>query len=656
MIREADLSSEEVQGAPTPSLSLAVIGHVNHGKTALVRALTGMETDRLKEEIERGLSITLGFAHAEQGGVMFDLIDAPGHEDYIRAMVSGTAGARAALLVVSATEGFGRQTHEHLAIAAALGLEAGLVVVTKADLLRPGDEASVLNQITADLRGTILAGQPIILCSAHSGVGLEAVRDELHALAHRCPPPTPLAGAFLPIDRAFSLAGAGTVVTGTLQGAGLRVGQVVELWPSGQRASIRQLQIHNQSVDGTAPGGRVAVNLRGLSAKDVASGEVLCSIGAFAPSTQVDVMITLSEQASKGLKHTDQIKVLWGARQDMASLRLMEAGTLAPGQTGLAQLRFATPVVAYGGQRAVLRRPSPAETLGSIMVLDPLAPPMKGRSGPRLALLAAVATGRVEAIVQALADWSGGTLSVIEAARLTRRTVTDLLPLLAVDHEPLGQGQLVRRSDMAAAKRAYLTALTTAHALAPTRATAAVGEVRKALGKVHARALIGHTEQALAQEGSIRLEGAKVALASHDPLASLSAHGMVRLGEIEARLLQAGLIPPDVATVAGGDEEAAALMTLLLETGRAVALRNGALRQTLTFHHRALLDAAPKLRSHFPPPQSFTTGEARAALETTRKYIVPVLEYLDRLGLTRRDGDVRQVLTEGDAASDPLAD
>ena len=656
MTREADLSSEEVQGAPTPSLSLAVIGHVNHGKTALVRALTGMETDRLKEEVERGLSITLGFAHAEQGGVMFDLIDAPGHEDYIRAMVSGTAGARAVLLVVSATEGFGRQTVEHLAIAAALGLEAGPVVVTKADLLGPGDEASVLSQITADLRGTILEGQPIILCSAHSGQGLEALREGLHALALRCPPPSPLAGAFLPIDRAFSLTGAGTVVTGTLQGASIRVGEAIELWPSGQRGSVRQLQIHNQSVGHAAPGGRVAVNLRGLSAKDVASGEVLCCAGAFAPSTQVDVMITLSEQASKGLKHTDQIKVLWGARQDMASLRLMEAAILAPGQRALAQLRFATPVVAYGGQRAVLRRPSPAETLGSIMVLDPLAPPMKGRSGPRLALLAAVATGGVEAIVQALADWSGGIFSVIEAARLTRRTVSDLLPLLAVDHEPIGQGQLVRRSEMAAAKHAYLTALTTAHALAPTRATAAVGEVRKALGKDHARVFIGHAEQALAQEGLIRLEGARVALASHDPLASLSADGMVRLGEIEARLLQAGLMPPDVATVAGGDEEAAALMTLLLETGRTVALRNGALRQTLTFHHRALLDAAPKLRSRFPPPQSFTTGEARAALETTRKYIVPVLEYLDRLGLTRRDGDVRQVLTEGDAASDPLAD
>jgi selenocysteine-specific elongation factor len=364
-------------------------------------------------------------------------------------------------------------------------------------------------------------------------------------------------------------------------------------------------------------------------------------------------MITLSEQASKGLKHMDQIKVLWGARQDMASLRLMEAGTLAPGQRALAQLRFATPVVAYGGQRAVLRRPSPAETLGSITVLDPLAPPMKGRSGPRLALLAAVASGEVEAIVQALADWSGGILLVAEAARLTRRTVSDLLPLLAMDYQPLGEGQLVRRSDMASAKQAYLLALTSAHALAPMRAAASLAEVRKALAKDHGRDLIAHAEQVLAQEGLIRLEGAKVALASHDPLTSLTADSLVRLGEIEARLLQAGLMPPDVATVAGDDEEATALMTLLVETGRAVALRNGALRQTLTFHHSALLDAAPKLRSHFAPPQSFTTGEARAALETTRKYIVPVLEYLDRLGLTRRDGDVRQVLSEGDVPTAP---
>jgi selenocysteine-specific elongation factor len=457
----------------------------------------------------------------------------------------------------------------------------------------------------------------------------------------------------LPIDRAFSLTGAGTVVTGTLQGAGLKVGEAVELWPSGQRASVRQLQVHNQSVGDAEPGGRVAVNLRGLSAKDVASGEVVCRAGAFAPSTQVDVMITLSGQASKGLKHMDQIKLLWGARQDMASLRLMEAGTLAPGQRALAQLRFATPVAAYGGQRAVLRRPSPAETLGSITVLDPLAPPMKGRSGSRLALLAAVASGEVEAIVQALADWSGGILLVAEAARLTRRTVSDLLPLLAMDYQPLGEGQLVRRSDMAAAKQAYLFALTTAHALAPMRAAASLAEVRKALAKDHGRDLIAHAEQVLAQEGLIRLEGAKVALASHDPLASLTADSLVRLGEIEARLLQAGLMPPDVATVAGDDEEATALMTLLVETGRAVALRNGALRQTLTFHHSALLDAAPQLRNHFPPPQSFTTGQARAALDTTRKYIVPVLEYLDRLGLTRRDGDVRQVLSEGDVPTAP---
>jgi selenocysteine-specific elongation factor len=281
---------------------------------------------------------------------------------------------------------------------------------------------------------------------------------------------------------------------------------------------------------------------------------------------------------------------------------------------------------------------------------------MKGRSGPRQALLAAVDAGEVEAIVQALAQSSGGILSLTEAARLTRRSIGHLLTILTKDHEPFGEGQLVRRTDLVAAKEAYLEALSAAHALAPTRASAAVGEVRKALAKDHGRDIIAHAEQVLAQEGLIRLEGAKVVLAGHHPLGSLSADALVQLGEIEARLLDAGLMPPDVATVAGDDEEATALMALLVETGRAVALRNGALRQTLTFHRRALLDAVPKLRGHFPPPQSFTTGQARAALETTRKYIVPVLEYLDRLGLTRRDGDVRQVLIRGDAACDPLAD
>jgi selenocysteine-specific elongation factor len=223
-----------------------VIGHVNHGKTALVRALTGMETDRLPEEKARGLSIALGFAFREDPDGDVDFLDAPGHEDFIRAMVMGAAGARAVLLVVSAVEGFGRQTREHLRIAALLGLRQGLVAVTKADLVPPDARADLQARMGAELAATFLAPAPVVFCSAMTGEGLEALNREIRDLVLRTPPPERLPGAFLPLDRVFSLAGAGTVVTGSLQGAGLELGEEVVLEPSGRRVHLRQLQVHGQ--------------------------------------------------------------------------------------------------------------------------------------------------------------------------------------------------------------------------------------------------------------------------------------------------------------------------------------------------------------------------------------------------------------------------
>ena len=217
------------------ALTLAVIGHVNHGKTALVRALTGIQTDRLKEEIQRGLSITLGFAWRAYPGGDVDLIDAPGHEDFIRAMISGATGARAVMLVVSATEGLARQTWEHLSIAALLGIETGVIAVTKADLLAPAAEAALRESLAKALAHTVLAEAPIVFCSSVSQLGLAELHAVLADLAARRTTPAPLPGAFLPIDRVFTVAGAGVVVTGTLQGADLITGSEAVLLPSGRR-------------------------------------------------------------------------------------------------------------------------------------------------------------------------------------------------------------------------------------------------------------------------------------------------------------------------------------------------------------------------------------------------------------------------------------
>ncbi len=626
-------------------LTVAVIGHVNHGKTALTRALTGMETDRLKEEIDRGMSIALGFAWRGYGTGGIDLIDAPGHEDFLRAMVAGTAGARAVLLVVSATEGFGRQTWEHLRIAELLGIGTGVVAVTKSDLLPVDGEAVMRAEIVARLAGTVLAAAPIVFCSATSGRGIDALHARLEALIQAIPVSAPLPGAFLPIDRAFTLAGAGTVVTGTLLGGPLAAGAEAVLLPSGLVVALRSVQVHGEAVGSAVPGGRVAVGLRGVSVGEVRTGDVLCAPGAFEASGQVDVLITVAPDAPRGVRHMDELRVLWGARRDVATARLIGGKVIAPGDSGLAQLRFPAPTIAYAGQRAVLRRLSPPETLGGAVVLDPAAPTLRGKAAARLDVLEAVLAGEVGRIAEALSERQAGVVSLAEVTRLARRPEAEVRTRLATAFESLDADRLARREAVDAARSAYLEALAEAHQLAPGRAAAAAGAIRTAVATVASRDLIGHVERALAATGTIRLDGALVALAGHDPFATLSAEASARLEAIEAALLAGGTSPPDVAGLEGPDGAQDDLLRLLIETGRAVALRNVSLRQTLVFHRDALVAAVEALRSAFPPPTAFATGEARAALGTSRKFIVPLLEHLDTLGATVREGDLRRIAT-----------
>ena len=625
-------------------LSLAVIGHVNHGKTAIVRALTGIETDRLKEEIARGLSIALGFAWSDYpvGGI--DFIDAPGHEDFIRAMVMGATGARAALLVVSAAEGFGRQTREHLRIAGLLGVQAGIVAVTKADLLPEGAWPALRERIAVELDGTFLAGEPVVLCSSLTGAGLHELRDQLQMLVIRSPRPDRLPGAYLPLDRVFSLTGAGTVVTGTLQGGDLAAGQEAVLEPSGRRVSLRQVQIHGRAAEIAPPGGRVAVGLRGVSADEVRAGEVLCAPGAYESSLRVDVELMLSPDSARPLRSSDEVRVMWGARQDIAKVRLIGVTTVGPGELGLAQLRFSAPVIAHAGQRGILRRPSPAETIGGLLVLDPLAPARRGRNDGRTALLGAVVAGDLDQIADQLARRDGGALSVAEAARLSRRTKSEVRDHLGRAFAALDDAVMATHAGVAQVRLAYLDRVAQAHRQAPARSWAPVSAIRGSLARTAPRELVAHAERRLAAAGEIRLEAGQVALPHHDPFAALSPAAMARLRQIETAFLDGGMTPPDTSALGGPNIDDLALIDLLIESGRLVSLRNVALRQTVTFHIEALDNALEALRAAFPPPAEFTTGEARATLQTSRKFIVPVLEFLDARGATVRQGDVRQVV------------
>ncbi len=318
--------------------AVTVIGHVDHGKTSLVRALTGIETDRLKEEKERGLSIALGFAHRDYPSGNVDFIDVPGHEDFIRTMVSAASGAGAALLVVSAVEGVARQTVEHLEIATLLGITEGVVAVTKADLLARSDGRKREMSIKAAIASTGLRGQPIVFCSSTSGEGLDLLDRELEDLLCRSPGPPRLPGFFMPVDRVFSSTGMGRSVTGTLLGAGLGPGSHAVVAPTGRSVIVRGLQTHGVDRDFVEAGSRTAVNLRNVSRDDVRPGDVLCAPGCFSSSTQIDVSLTISPAASRGLKHLDEVRVMHGTRSATATVRLFRGNRIEPGERNYAKL------------------------------------------------------------------------------------------------------------------------------------------------------------------------------------------------------------------------------------------------------------------------------------------------------------------------------
>ena len=634
------------------SCAVAVIGHVDHGKTSLVRALTGIETDRLKVEKERGLSIALGFAHRDYASGTIDFIDVPGHEDFVRTMVSGATGACAALLVVSAVEGVARQTVEHLEIAALLGITLGVVAVTKADLLPRSEWSKQELAIRAAISANCLGGQPVVFCSATSGEGLDLLDRQLDELLRSSTAQRRLPGFYLPVDRVFSSAGMGTVVTGTLLGAELEVGSAAVVAPAGRPVVVRGLQTHSLDRDVVEAGSRTAVNLRSVSRDDVKPGDVLCSPGIFSSSTRIDALLTVSSAANRGLKHMDEVRVMHGTRSATATVRIIQGNRIEPGDSGYAQLRFAAPVIAFAGQRAVLRRLSPAETIGGAIILDP-APSLSRRNDPdRMAVLAAAGSGDLHEIIDALGRRSGGVVGLAEVARLCSQTAEHVCEAIGPEHVDLGAGQMARRPAIAAATHAYIEQLTSLHHGSPLRAGFFEARIRQALAGSVPAVLVNHAERLLLDEGRIVRGAAGIALAGHVPFAELSTSQRVILDRLEHALREGGLTPPDLEDVCADADTRRDLVALLEASGRAVALTNYALRQVLIFHVEALGEAGRALRAAFPSPARFRTGEAREALRTSRKFIVPVLEHLDARGVTVRDGDLRRLADHACPGSD----
>lgn len=618
---------------------VGVIGHVDHGKTALVRALTGMETDRLEEEKRRGISIALGFAFLQAGVATVDLIDMPGHERFVRTMVSGATGIDAALLVVAANEGIKPQTVEHLDIAGLLGLQRVVVAVSKADLVTPGEAEAAAGAAAALARAAGIQVCAAVLTSAHTGQGMDALRDALLAVIPAGPPGQDDGFPYLPVDRVFSVAGHGTVVTGTLRRGPLAVTDEVAAVPDGRAVRLRGLQVHGARTGRGLPGQRLAVNLRDVAPDGIARGAALTARGMLPPSDWLTVALR-SVEGAPPLPTLTKLALLFGTDEVEARLRLLDCDELPPGGAALAQLRCAAPVSVPARERFILRRISPPLTVAGGRVIDPAASRLR-RFAPRtLARLAALAGADPAGIVAAEAAAAGAAgvalQRLAQLAGVAEARAAALLPALPA---VLGRSRVVvMEREWERVLAAIPGALAGRDAETPTDRLAA-------LLPWAGRAVLDDAASELVRRGALVRAGGGVRL--HAPSrdrarADEEAVGAARMADT---LRRAGLSPPDIGVVVP-DPRAKRLADRLIREGVVVRAVDKVQKRELLFHQEAIELAKQRLRPLLGGA-GLAAGEAGKALGISRKYCVPLLEHLDAIRFTRRIAD-RRVLAVSD--------
>ena len=622
-------------------ITVGVAGHIDHGKTALVRALTGTETDRLKEERERGMSIVLGFAHLALPGGEVDLIDVPGHEKFVKTMIAGATGIDAALLVVAANERVKPQTVEHVALMGLLGVKRGLVVVSKSDLVPDEDErALVADELQAFLGETFLRDAPLLFASVVSGEGLDAITGALQALTEEAAPAGEQPYFTLPIDRAFTITGQGTIVTGTLRRGPLRVGQTVEIWPRGLKAEVRGLEVHGQAVAVAPPGWRTAVNLRGIKKDEVVHGDTLAAVGALRLTRLLDAELTLLGSADKPVKRGQAMVLHFGTSEMTARVYPLGRAEIVASETAFVQFRLAEDAVVPAGEPFVIRTPSPVETIGGGRIVDPY---------PAKHTLADEATLRS---VQTLAHGSAGARlrEKLRAAGAEGRDARQLTLDLGLALDALTPalpavfcaGSLVLDPDAFASLRGQAASLVDQfHGAHPMRRGMPQEELRRRLPRVLRPAAYHHLLEDLTAGGALQTLDGLVRRAGYSPESALSAVERAISQDIEAEFRAGGLKPPDLDVVLKRDRRRKSLYYFLVEAGVLVPTTERTSNRSVVFHQDALAEAERLLFDVLTGAEGQTVSQLNAALGTTRKFSIPLLEHLDSLGVTKRAGDLR---------------
>ncbi len=626
-------------------ITLGVVGHVDHGKTALVRALTGIETDRLEAERKRGLSIVLGFAFLETPQGVVDLIDVPGHEDFVRAMIGGSTALDGIVLCIAANEGIMPQTVEHFQIARLLGVETGLVVVTKADLVDAARRAAAAAEVARFVRGTFLESAPVLEASVASGAGLDAVRAALARLAATEITREAQGRFFLPLDRVFTMRGFGLVATGTLRGGKLHVGDTVEIQPGGRSATVRGLQNHGRPIEHAVPGQRVAVNLRHVSREEIRRGDVLAAPGFVVPARRLDGELRVLEEAGRAIPNGAVVRVLTGTTEATARLRLLDRRELAPGESGLVQLNLDRSIATRPTERYLIRSLSPPRTLGGGRVLD-VNTRRHRRFDVRVAdRLESAASGDLERMLrQRLEEAGAAGLRLGDLAqRLERPRAVVEEAAERLDAIRIGEDLWVTPDALVGVQAGILAVLEGLHADQPLRTGLDPGSIASALGANPPQALVRAALKRLLAEGRVQAADELFAIAGHDPFARLEGRERQLVAQIEQAFRAGGLTPPAPQDVVGQDRVTQVIYRLLLETGRLVRLKTYDRNTQIVLHASTVEDVKQALAHTFPYPQTFAVKDVRDLLRSTRRHVVPLMEHLDSMGATVRSGDLRRL-------------
>ncbi len=623
-------------------------GHIDHGKSSLVLALTGIDPDRLKEEKERGITIDIGFAHLELGeGLTVGIVDVPGHERFVKNMLAGVGGIDLVMLVIAADEGVMPQTREHLAICQLLRVRSGLVVLTKADLAEPDWLELVQEDVRGFLRGTFLAGAPILPVSAKTGEGLPALRDALAALARAVPARSIDATFRLPIDRVFTIRGFGTVVTGTVAAGQLALDERVEVYPRAVQAKVRGIQTHGHPVPTAVAGQRAAVNLQGVERAAIERGDVLSLPGLLQPTYMLDATCELLADAPAPLKMRQRVRFHVGTSEVMARVHPVTGTSIEPGQTGHVQLRLEAPVVALPGDRYVIRSYSPMVTIGGGALLD--VAPAKARRSPAVAArLRLLESEDPLAVLEAhiLRVGGGGARTAELRARTAfgpealRRHLQELVArgrVFVVDRE-----WYVHADTAARLRDEAATVLAAFHAREPLKPGMSKEELRTRLGSLEERVFLALLDR-FAASGVLVVDKDKVRGAGH--AVRLSEDQQAASDRIESEFRAAGVAPPTLeeafAKLGLTGSSPQAMAQLLVEGRRLVRVREG-----LYFHAEPLQEAVGRVVAFLQTHKAITPQDIKDLLGISRKYAIPLLEWLDTQRVTVRVGDKR-VLRDG---------